>query len=215
MSAKPNLSTYVSSGQFATDIARLYPDGPFSAPPATSAEDLATLAEVLPAPVKKELLSLGELARGGKLPKLGRENKPVGRQMTFEIGYSLAQDFGDELARTFENRGTPYELAKTAIGLASNGGGMIHFLLADGHVAALDMGAYNDWQWNRLSSLGEYLWVVLHGRAAAAGRTSDVEYKATVSALGCARAANTFDVPKAVLPAPSEPGPEETPDWLQ
>jgi prepilin-type processing-associated H-X9-DG protein len=215
MSKKPNLTNYVSSGQFAADIKRLYPKGPFSPKSAQSADDLAQLAEVLSAPVKKELLALGDLARGGKLPQLGRENKPVGLQTTFTVGYSIADDFGDDLEDTFEDTGTPYELARKAIGLATNGGGVMHFLLADGHVAALDMGAYNEWQWRRFSSLGEYLWVVFHGRAAAAGRTSEVEYKATVSALDCADTARTFDVPEAVLPPLSKRHPKKAPVWLQ
>ncbi len=213
MSAKPDLSTYVSSGRFASDIEELYPQGPFSPPSAEDAANLSRLAEVLRQPVKEELLALGDLARRGRLPKLGRENKPFGLETMFTVGYSVAEDLGDELEETFENGGTEYELAKTAIGLAVNGGGMMHFLLADGHVAALDMGAYNQWAWSRFSSLGEYLWVVFHGRAAAAGRYPDTDFKATVAALDCARAARTFDVPEDVLP-PLDEQPDNTPDSL-
>jgi prepilin-type processing-associated H-X9-DG protein len=214
MGNKPDLSTYVSSGQFADDIANLYPNGPFSPANAIPVEALDTLAEGIPTSVKKELLVFADLARDGKLPQLGRENKSVGLETIFEVGLSLVANFGDELEETFEDGGTEYEIAKTAIGLASNGGGVMHFLLADGHVAALDMGMYNQWLWNRFSSLGEYAWVVLHGRAAAAERYPVSELKATVAALDCALAAKDFDVPEEVLP-PLPPMPDDTPNWLK
>ncbi|MCB9609715.1 MAG: hypothetical protein H6716_24190 [Polyangiaceae bacterium] len=208
------LRTYISSGEFAGDIALLYPHGPFSPPSATPVEALKQQAEALPALVETELLALGALAREGKLPQLGRENRAVGLQTMFWVGYSLVEDFGDELEDMFEHGGTEYEIAKTAIGLASNGGGVMHFLLADGCVAALDMGMYNQWIWSRFSSLGEYAWVVLHGRAAAAERYPVAELKAKVAALDCAHAARVFDVPEEVLP-PLASMHDETPAWLK
>ena len=214
MCQKPDLFTYVSSGQFAADIERLYPQGPFSPASNISSEDLARLAKVLSPAVRRELFALADLGRAGKLPQLGRENQPVGLPTMFIVGYSIADDLGDDLEDAFDGGGTPFELAKTAIGLACNGGGITHFLLADGHVASLSMEAYNTWQWPRFASLGEYCWVVFHGRAAAAGRFPVEQLKATVATLDCTLAAHSVDVPESVLP-PLPPRPDDVPDWLK
>lgn len=213
MSAGIELSSYVSSGKFADDIRAMYPCGPFSPAYEVSDEDLERMTSSIPSDAKRELFALAALGRVGRLPKLGRENQTFGLETLFQVGYSLADDFGDELPDMFEDPGTPVELAKTAIGLAVNGGGVMHFLLNDGHVACLSMEAFHQWMWARFASLGEYLWVVLHGRAAAAGRFPTAEVRDVIAELGCELAAQCVDVPRDVLPPLPEP-PEDPPPWL-
>jgi len=203
-----DLTTYVSSGAFAKDVTALFPEGPFCEVSTTTDEELAKAAEVLPAPVRKELLALGALARAGKLPRLGR--------VSFDVGYSLAADLGDALDAAFEGGGTPLALARTAIGIARvDGGKVVHLLLADGHVAALSTADGHDWLWVRFASLGEYGWVLLHGMAAAAGTFPVAKLKAALTALDCVRTARNFDIPAAVLPPSGVSDDDDAPAWLK
>lgn len=54
-----------------------------------------------------------------------------------------------------------------------------------------------EWQWQRFASIGELCWVTLH---AAAGRFPLERFKGVVAGLGCAGAAQAFDVPDEILP---------------
>lgn len=214
MTTPIDLPTYVSSGRLLADVERLYPKGPFSPASVTTEAALIAIATPMSPSVKTELLAFAALARAGKLPFMGRENQPRGLVINWAPGYSPAADFGDEFEETFEDTGTPYALAKSAIGLATTGSSVQHFLLADGHVAALELGAFSEWQNQRFESLGAYCWFVFHGRAAAAGRFPVAEYQAAVTAHGCARAALTFGVDEAVLP-PLPPRSTDVGDWLK
>ncbi|MBX3230792.1 MAG: hypothetical protein KIT84_01135 [Labilithrix sp.] len=204
------LDTYVSSGSFAADIERFYPDRPVSqAAPGVRPEQL----EKLPASVKKELLALDALARAGKVPALGKN--PGLRVGFFDFGYSLAEDLGDELEEVFEDGGKPLELARTAIGLADNGGGVMFCLLEDGTVAGLSMESFHSWQWYRFDDLGTFCWVLLHGTAVGDDKYPVEDFKAKVAELDCALTAKVLlPFSKEILP-PLPEHLEDMPAWLQ
>jgi hypothetical protein len=198
-----DLSTYVSSGDFARDISVLAPDAEI-VNRAFELSQLERLLEGFDEPTHREVVALHALAAAQKLPKL----ISIG---VWTVGYDLNDDLGDEFDDAFENP-AHIAFARQCVALADSGGGLTYLLLRDGHVAALDLGMFYEWQSRRFSSVGEMCWTLLHADAAKRGTFPVEQFKDEIGARNLQGVAYTFEVPTDLLPEIDEI--EDPPPWL-
>ena len=126
------------------------------------------------------VLALYDLLTAGKLPRC--------HDMTPNVGYSLVADFGEQLPEHFDLDHDPEAaaVAKQALGLGDNGGGVVFFLVPSGLVRLLDMGGMpHYWQDDAFPSIDAWWWALFHAHLVQDGRWDEQEFMKEAERLGC------------------------------
>jgi hypothetical protein len=198
-------ATYVSSGAFLRDVDRIFPsDTRRRATTPFTRQTAPTAIDALAPPLRAEVASLYALAEEG-LPTIG--------PWTPSVGYSLPLDLGEDLPVVFDGSNASIAIARSAIGLGDDGGGGMLFVLPDGTVAALDVGAVYEWQWTRFPTLGAFLWTMVHADAVQRGAYEEGTFHQRLVDADCVLAAAACGVDASRLP-PLPAHPTVRPAWL-
>ncbi len=175
---------YISDKTYLEDIQNLWTDA-FAVPrgPGISQDDLKSSLSGFEPTAASAVLSLHELFRRGALPAC--------HDATPWFGYSLVDDFGDEVDEHFDLDHDPNAVAtaRAAVGLADNGGGLAYLVVPSGEVRLLDMGGLpHYWQDNGFPSVGVWWWAMFHAHLVQENREDAAEYVAEARRLGCLEA---------------------------
>ncbi|MEM9192093.1 MAG: hypothetical protein AAGF12_23170 [Myxococcota bacterium] len=206
---KMNLEHYVSSGAFLESLRTLLPQLERLTKTCGSDEINERNLQAMAEKPRAELLAFKKIMETEGVPELG--------SFTPYYGHNLEWDLGNELKSWFEpDDQVSIKLARGAIGIGDNGGGLMFYALPDGGVAAMDLGATYDWQWSRFENLGTCLWTLVHAAAVTEGQFDKDEFHRIVLSLNVSDAAVAFDVDEDLLPdAPDDGSDAEMPGWLK
>lgn len=100
------------------------------------------------------------------------------------FGYSLVEDFGDELTTCLDPNPSAQALAVTSVGLGDDGGGLSYFVDRSGSVQILDMGGMPFYWQHTFPTIDDWCWALFQVQLVLEEKTTSEALVAAARARG-------------------------------